>query len=81
MNSIKVLGTGCPTCRRLLNDVEKLVKNNNWQAEVEYVTDIADIMSYGIMSTPALVIDEKVAFVGHPGTAKVAQKIKDAITA
>ncbi len=78
MHIIKVLGTGCPACRRLLNDVKTLVKNHHWQAQVEYVTDIAEIMSYGIMSTPALVINEKVAFVGHPGTAHLAQKIKEA---
>ncbi len=71
MNSIKVLGTGCPTCKKLLSDVETLVQEKSWLAEVEYITDIADIMSYGIMSTPALVVDEKVAFVGYPGKPKL----------
>lgn len=77
MNSIKVLGTGCPTCKRLLNDVETLVEEKKWQAEVEYITDIADIMSYGVMSTPALVINEKVAFSGHPGKPKLETLVSD----
>ncbi|MBO9369230.1 MAG: thioredoxin family protein [Chloroflexi bacterium] len=71
MKTIKVLGTGCATCQRLLNDVNTLVVKNNWQARVEYVTDIATIMSYNIMATPALVVDEKVIMIGHPGVAKV----------
>ena len=81
MNIIKVLGTGCPTCKRLLADVEKLVKENNWQAEVEYITDIAEIMSYGIMSTPALVVGDAVVMSGYPGAPKVAQILADAMKA
>jgi len=71
MTNIKVLGTGCTTCKRLLADVNTLVAKNNWQAQVEYVTDLPTIMSYNIMSTPALVVDEKVLMTGHPGAAKV----------
>lgn len=73
MTTIKILGTGCANCKRMLNDVNQMVAKNNWQANVEYVTDIAAIMSYGIMATPALVVDEKVLMVGHPGAAKVEQ--------
>ncbi len=79
MTTIKILGTGCPTCRRLLDDVQKLVINNNWQANVEYITELPAIMAYGVMSTPALVINDKVLSVGHPGVPKVARLIKDAI--
>jgi small redox-active disulfide protein 2 len=71
MTTIKVLGTGCATCQRLLNDVNRMVAKNNWQAQVEYVTDLPTIMSYNIMATPALVVDEKVLMVGHPGAVKV----------
>ena len=71
MTNIKVLGTGCATCKRLLADVKGLVTKNNWQAQVEYVTDLPTIMSYNVMSTPALVVDEKVVLSGHPGVAKV----------
>ena len=73
MNSIKVLGTGCPTCKRLLNDVESLVQEKVWQAEVEYVTDIQKILSYGVMSTPALVVGDAVVMNGHPGKPKLAE--------
>ena len=79
MTTIKILGTGCATCRRLLDDVQKLVINNNWQANVEYITELSAIMTYGVMSTPALVINDKVVSVGHPGVTKVARLIKDAI--
>jgi predicted DsbA family dithiol-disulfide isomerase len=81
MKTIKVLGTGCATCQRLLNDVNTLVVKNNWQVRVEYVTDIATIMSYNIMSTPALVVDEKVIMIGHPGAAKVEAALFKALQA
>lgn len=82
MATIKILGVGCANCKRMLNDVNRMVEKNNWQAHVEYVTDIAAIMSYGIMGTPALVVDEKVLMVGHPGAAKVEQALyKAAFTA
>ena len=77
MTNIKVLGTGCVTCKRLLADVNNMVAKNNWQAQVEYVTDLPTIMSYGVMSTPALVVDEKVLMVGHPGVAKVEQALRE----
>jgi small redox-active disulfide protein 2 len=71
MTTIKVLGTGCVSCKRLLADVKEIVTKNNWQAQVEYVTDLPTIMSYNVLSTPALVVDEKVLLTGHPGMAKV----------
>ena len=81
MTTIKILGTGCATCKRLLDDVNRMVAKNNWQAQVEYVTDLPTIMSYNILSTPALVVDEKLLMTGHPGTAKVEQALKQAVTA
>jgi small redox-active disulfide protein 2 len=81
MTTIKILGTGCPTCKRLLEDVNQMVAKNNWRAQVEYVTDLPTIMSYGIISTPALVLDETVMMTGHPGAAKVEQAIRQQIEA
>jgi small redox-active disulfide protein 2 len=81
MTTIKVLGTGCVTCKRLLADVKQMVAKNNWPVQVEYVTDISAIMSYGVMSTPALVVNEKVLMTGHPGTAKVEQALKPEVMA
>ena len=81
MTTIKVLGTGCVSCKRLLADVNTLVAKNNWQAQVEYVTDLPTIMSYNVLSTPALVVDEKVLLTGHPGAAKVEAALLKVIAA
>jgi small redox-active disulfide protein 2 len=81
MTTIKVLGTGCVTCKRLLADVNALVAKNNWQAQVEYVTDLPTIMSYGVMSTPALLVDDKILITGHPGAAKVEAALSKAVAA
>ncbi len=73
---VKVLGTGCASCRSMVNDVNRIIERNGWQAiQVEYVQDIGRIMSYGVMATPVLVINEKVVMVGHRG----ATKIEDAL--
>jgi len=64
MKTIKILGTGCPSCIKLENNVKQVLEKSWIQANVEKVTDIPEIMSYGIMSTPALVIDEKVVSYG-----------------
>ena len=63
--NIKVLGTGCPNCKRLEKNVYEALVELNAQAEVEKVTEFKDIMSYGVMSTPALVVNGKVALYGH----------------
>ncbi len=76
MTNIKVLGTGCATCKRLLADVNEMNTKNNWQAQVEYVTDIADIVSYGVMNTPALMVDNAIILSGHPGALKVEKLIQ-----
>lgn len=62
---IKVLGTGCPKCKILEKNVRDALSEMNIQAEVSKVDDIMDIMNYGIMRTPGLVINEKVVSSGH----------------
>ncbi len=62
---IKVLGTGCCSkCAILTRNAEDAVKAMGINASVEEITDIEKIISYGIMRTPALVVDEKVISVG-----------------
>jgi small redox-active disulfide protein 2 len=64
MISIKVLGTGCKKCQNLENKVRELVAINNIDANVEKVTDIQEMVRYGIMMTPGLIINEKVKSFG-----------------
>jgi len=62
---IKILGTGCPKCKTLEQIVRKVVDSHNIDATVSKVEDIMDIMKYNVMSTPAIVIDEKVVVKGR----------------
>ena len=62
--NIKVLGSGCSKCKKLEDNVRKAIAENGISATVEKVSDLKDIMAYGVMMTPALVIDEKVVASG-----------------
>jgi len=75
---IKVLGVGCASCRSMFSDVERLVARLKLDACVEYVTDVEKIMSYGVMSTPVLVIDEQVVMIGHRGAKKIEAALQHA---
>lgn len=61
---IKVLGSGCAKCKKLEANVQEAVKEMGIEASIEKVQDIQDIMNYGVMSTPALVVDEQVKSMG-----------------
>jgi small redox-active disulfide protein 2 len=61
---IKVLGTGCSKCKKMENNVHQAVSEMGSDATVEKIEDVMEIMKYGIMGTPALVIDEEVKTVG-----------------
>lgn len=61
---IKVLGSGCASCRALYENTKEAVKKMGLSVEVEYVTDLQKVMEYGVMSMPALVVNEKVAVMG-----------------
>ena len=65
MRTIEVLGSGCPKCKTLTANAEKAVKESGVVADITKVTDIKDIMAFGVMQTPALVIDGKVVSSGH----------------
>jgi small redox-active disulfide protein 2 len=62
---IKVLGTGCAKCHQLEENTKKAVAELGLDASVEKVENIKDIMRYGVMKTPALVVDEKVKIMGR----------------
>jgi small redox-active disulfide protein 2 len=61
---IKILGTGCPKCKQLEENVRKAITSAGIDASVEKVTDLEKIMNYGVMMTPALVVDEVVKSAG-----------------
>ena len=61
---IKVLGAGCKSCHEQFEYAKEAVKNLGLKIEVEYVTDMQKIMEYGVMSMPAIVVNEKVVSVG-----------------
>ena len=64
MMNVKVLGGGCSKCETLLANAKKAVANAGVEAEIEYITDFAVIAGYGIMRTPALIVDEKIVSMG-----------------
>jgi small redox-active disulfide protein 2 len=61
---IKILGSGCKNCVSLKENTEAALKETGMEAEVIKVEDLKDIVAYGVMRTPALVIDEKVVSFG-----------------
>jgi small redox-active disulfide protein 2 len=71
---IKILGTGCAKCKTLEKLIREVVKQNEIQATIIKVEDITEIMKYHIMSTPALVVNEKVEIKGRvPSAAEILQ--------
>lgn len=77
---VKILGTGCAACQSMFNDVNRTIERNGWQGvNVEYVQDIERIMSYGVMATPVLVVNEKVVMVSHRGTTKIEHALRKGI--
>ena len=62
---IKILGTGCPKCKALEKVTRDVIAENGIVANVTKVEDIMDIMKYGVMTTPALVVDGIVVMKGH----------------
>lgn len=65
---IKILGTGCSNCKKLEANAKEAVKELNVEATITKVEDIKDIMKYGVMRTPAIVINEKVKMYGKVST-------------
>ena len=76
---IKVLGTGCASCKALFNTVQQAVEALGIEATVIKEEDLMKIMSYNVMSLPALVIDEKVVAKGSRSLPEVIEIIKQNI--
>ena len=64
MKKIQILGVGCPKCKKLAENAETAIKELGVECEVEKVTQINEIMTFGVMMTPALAIDGNVTVVG-----------------
>jgi len=64
VKKIQILGTGCPKCQALAKNAEAAAAEMNLEYELEKVTDISEIMKFGVMMTPALAVDGEVKSVG-----------------
>lgn len=74
MKQIKVLGSGCSKCVKTAELIEKIAKEQNIEVSVEKETNVEVIMNYGVMSTPAVVIDEQLV---HSGSMPHTPQIKE----
>lgn len=70
MKDLKILGTGCPKCRKLEEMVREHVQKHGIAAEISHVTNIDEIMEYGVVMTPALVVDNEIKISGKLPTEK-----------
>jgi len=76
---IQVLGTGCPKCKKLAKNAEEALQQAGVEAEVAKVTDVQEIAKFGVMFTPALVIDGEVKVAGKvPAVKAIAEWIEQA---
>lgn len=74
IKEIRVLGPGCAKCKTTYQAIEKIIKENNLDVKLTKVDDIAEIMSYNIMGTPAIVVDGAVKLKGHvPSESEIKQ--------
>jgi len=75
MIKIQILGTGCPKCKKLTENVEKATNELGGEYEIIKVTDINEIMEFGVMITPALVVENEVKNVGKVLSVEEIKKI------
>ena len=72
MKKLQVLGTGCPKCKKLAENTEAAARELGIEYELEKITDINDIMKFGVMMTPALAVDGEVKVAGKvPGADQI----------
>jgi len=75
MTTLQILGTGCPKCKKLAENAQAAVGELGTEYQVEKVTDINEIMKFGVMMTPALAIDGQVKVVGKVPSAEEIKKL------
>ena len=68
MQKLQILGTGCAKCEKLADNAAAAIEQLGLDAQVEKVTDITDIINFGVMATPALAVDGQVKVVGKVPT-------------
>ena len=77
MKKIQILGTGCPKCRQLTENAETAAQESGVEYEIVKVTDINEIMGFGVMMTPALAVDGDVKCAGKvPSAEEIVELIK-----
>lgn len=74
---IKILGSGCANCRKLEANAKEAFKELGLQGEVEKVEDLREIVAYGVMRTPALVVDDTVRVMGKVATVEEIRQLLD----
>ncbi len=74
---IQILGTGCPKCKKLAANAEDAIRQLGIECEIEKITDIKDIMGFGVMMTPALVVEGDVKVAGKVASV---EEIKEMLT-
>ncbi len=75
MKKIQILGTGCPKCKKLAENAETAAKAAGLDYTLEKVTDLNEIMKFGVMMTPALAVDGTVKIVGKVPSPEEIQKL------
>jgi small redox-active disulfide protein 2 len=82
MITVKVLGSGCANCKRLEQIAHKVIQNLAIEAEIVKVTDFQEIMDYGVLSTPGLVINDEVVSNGRiPSESEITTWVVNALEA
>jgi small redox-active disulfide protein 2 len=75
MIKIQILGTGCPKCKKLMENAEKAAHELDGEYEIIKVTDINEIMKFGVMMTPALAVEKEIKSVGKVLSVEEIKKI------
>jgi len=75
MTKIQILGTGCPKCKKLTENAQAAIAELGLDCDVEKVTDVNEIMKFGVMMTPALAVDGQVKVVGKVASSDEIKKM------